>query len=372
MAKAEAPPRRVPFVDFPAQFAEERDGNMAAVEAVFARGDFIGGDDVAALEEELAAFVGVREVVALNSGTDALLFALRAAGVQPGDEVITASNSFVASAAAIALTGAVPVFADVLPDQMIDPAAVRAAITPRTTAIMPVHLTGRMCDMTALRELADRHGLRIIEDAAQSIGSAHRGRKSGAWSDAAAFSAHPLKNLNAAGDAGFVTTDDPAIAQHLRRMRNHGLVDRDTVAEFGYVSRLDTLQAAVLRYRLRRLPDVIARRRALASIYMQQLGPHARWAPVPAGDEHTYHLFVVQVERRAELIADLAAHGISTKVHYPIPIHLQPAAERYGYRRGSLPQTERQAERILSLPIHQTLEPEAVAYVAERVNGFFA
>jgi len=372
MAPVEAAARTVSFTGFPAQFSEERDELLAAVTAVFERGDFVGGRDVAALEDELAAWLDAAHVVAVNSGTDALLFALVAAGVKPGDDVITPSNSFIASTATIVHVGAKPVFADVLPDQMIDPAAIEAAITPRTTAIMPVHLTGRVADMTAIDAIARKHGLAVIEDAAQSIGSAHRGRKSGTFGAVGAFSAHPLKNLNAAGDGGFVVTNDPAIARRARSLRNHGLVDRDTVEAFGFCSRLDTLQAAVLRVRLRRLPDVIARRRALAAIYERDLDRDRAWWPaVDARDEHTYHLFVVQVDERAALIEHLAARGVQTKVHYPIPIHLQPASRGLGYARGSLPETERQSERILSLPIHQTLSADDVAYVAASVNGFF-
>ena len=271
MPAANAGERTVPFTAFRAQFAEERHALMTAIEGVLERGDFVGGADVAALEDELAQYLGTAHVVALNSGTDALFLGLLAAGIKPGDEVITPSNSFIASTATIVHAGATPVFADVLPDQMIDPAAIERAITPRTTAIMPVHLTGRMADMTAIDAIAKKHGLAVIEDAAQSIGSSHAGRKSGTWGNVGAFSAHPLKNLNATGDGGFIATSDAAIAGRMRKLRNHGLVDRDTVTEFGFCSRLDTMQAAVLRIRLRALPGVIARRDALAAEYRRRL-----------------------------------------------------------------------------------------------------
>jgi len=364
--------RRVRYVDFAAQFAEERDELMPAVEAVFARGDFIGGDDVARLEAEIGDYLGVEHVVTLNSGTDALVFALAALGIGRGDEVITASNSFVASAAAIAHVGAIPVFADVLDDQTLDPQAVAAAVTPRTKAIIPVHLTGRVADLEALERIAQRGGLAIVEDAAQAFGSRRGGRFAGTAGAIGAFSTHPLKNLNAAGDGGFVTTRDPALAERVRRLRNHGFLDRDTSLEFGFVSRMDTLQAAILRLRLRRVDDVIARRRLNAERYRALLDRAVAWYPIEAVDQfNTHHLFVIQVDRRDELQRALGAAGIGTKIHYPTPIHLQPAAAKLGYARGSLPVTERQAERILSLPINQFLREDDLAHVAAEIGAFF-
>lgn len=365
--------RTVPFLNFPAQFEEEREDLTAAVMRVFERGDFVGGADIEAFEHEVAAYAGAAHAIALNSGTDALVYGLSALGLGAGDEVITPSNSFVASTAAIAHVGASPVFADVLDDQMLDPAAVRAAITPRTKAIMPVHLTGRVAAMGELAQIARAHHLAIIEDAAQAFGSKIDGKFAGTLGDVGAFSAHPLKNLNAAGDAGFVLTDDGAVAERIRGLRNHGFRDRDTALRFGFVSRMDTLQAAVLRVRLPRVAGVVARRRANAARYDALL--RRAHVFVPNDSPHmfnTYHLYVVQVERRDELQAFLAKRGVSTKVHYPLPIHLQPAAEHLGYARGSLPVTERQADRILSIPINQFLAPDDVAYVAAAINEFYA
>ena len=364
--------RRVRYVDFAAQFAAERDELMAVVEGVFARGDFVGGAAIEQLEAELAAYLGVEHVIACNSGTDALILSLAALRIGPGDEVITASNSFVASAAAIARLGATPVFADVLDDQLLDPQAVAAAITPRTRAIMPVHLTGRVCDMTALGELAAHHGLAIVEDAAQAIGSRLGGRCAGTFGTINAFSAHPLKNFNAAGDAGFLATSDAALAAWVRRQRNHGFVDRDTSLEWGSVSRMDTLQAAVLRFRLGGVDAIIERRRANAARYRSLHVRDRTWFPLDAADQFaSHHLFVIQTGRRDELQARLAERGVSTKVHYPIPIHLLPAAAALGYGPGSLPVTERQARRILSLPIHQCLHDDDLVYVAAEIDAFF-
>jgi dTDP-4-amino-4,6-dideoxygalactose transaminase len=368
-----SPAQTVPFLNFPAQFEEERNELTAAFTRVFERGDFVGGAEIEAFERDVAAYAGVPHAIALNSGTDALIYGLSALDIGPGDEVITPSNSFVASTAAIVHLGARPVFADVLPDQMFDPAAVSAAITPRTKAIMPVHLTGRVAPMTELTSLARKHGLAVIEDAAQAFGSKRDGSFAGTIGDVGAFSAHPLKNLNAAGDAGFVLTRDGAIADRVRRLRNHGFRDRDTSLEFGFVSRMDTFQAAVLRVRLPRVASVIERRRANAARYDVLLDRSAVFVPAdPPEMFNTYHLYVVQVDRRDELQAFLAGRGIATKVHYPVPIHLQPAAEGLGFARGSLPVTERQADRILSIPVNQFLSAGDVAYVAAAINEFFA
>lgn len=364
--------RTVPYVDFPAQWAEEREDVLACVERVFERGEFVGGPDIAALEEGLATFIGVKKVVAVNSGTDALTLGMRALDIGPGDEVITPPNSFVASTAAITALGAIPVFADVRDDLNIDPVKVKAAVTPKTKAIMAVHLSGRIADMEALEDIASRHSLLIVEDAAQSIGSRRGERSSGSFGAIGCFSAHPLKNLNAAGDAGFVSTDDDGVAERLGRLRNLGLVDRNTVGEFAGVSRMDTLQAAILRHRLSRLPGVIDRRRANAQRYIERLEGLPLTLPEEReGEFLTYHTFVIQTERRDALQAHLAEAGVMTAIHYPIPIHLQPAASGLGYGTGDFPVCEAQAGRILSLPIHQFLAEADIDYVAECIRRFF-
>jgi dTDP-4-amino-4,6-dideoxygalactose transaminase len=370
---AETGHRRIGYVNLPAQFEEERAEIMQAVEGVFRRGDFIGGAAVAKLEEELSAFLGTPHVVTLNSGTDALVLGLKALAIGPGDEVITPPNSFVASAAAIVAVGATPVFADVLPDQNIDPAAVEAAVTPRTRAIMPVHLTGRMADMNPLMAIAGKHGLAVIEDSAQAVGSTYDGRMSGTIGTVGCFSAHPLKNLNAAGDAGFVVTADAELAARIRRLRNHGLINRSDVQEWGGVSRLDTLQAEVLRIRLRHLPSVIERRRRNAAQYRAELAGLPLFIPPCRNIEfNTFHTFVVQTDRRGELQKYLADKAIETAIHYPVPIHLQPAAAHLGHRRGAFPVTERQADQILTLPINQFLSADDISYICATTREYFA
>jgi dTDP-4-amino-4,6-dideoxygalactose transaminase len=363
----------IPYVNLPAQ-ADEQISELAAIfERVVRHGSFVGaGAEIERLEARLAEYCGTREAVALNSGTDALFLALKVAGVGPGDEVITPPNSFIASTAVIVHLGARPVFVDVLPDQNIDPAAIERAVTPRTRAIMPVHLTGRVCRMDAILEIAARHGLLVIEDAAQSIGSMFQGRKSGSFGHFGCFSAHPLKNLNALGDAGFVTTNDAAAAARMRRLRTHGMADRETVEEWGFVSRMDVLQAAVLDYRLGKLPDVIAKRRENAALYQRLIKHEKIFVPPCRQDEfNTFHTFVIQAERRDELQCHLRTIGIKTAIHYPVPIHLQPAAASLGYRKGDFPTAERQAERILTLPVNQYMSAQDVEAVANEVLSFY-
>lgn len=362
----------IPYVDLRRQFDEEKDELLATVAKALERGDWVGGAAVAALEHELSEFHGVAETVCLNSGTDALFLAIRVLGIGAGDEVITPVNSFIASTATIVLAGARPVLVDVLDDQNLDPAAVAAAITPRTKAIMPVHLTGRMADMDKIAALAERHGLAIIEDAAQAIGSRYRGRLSGSIGDFGCFSAHPLKNLNACGDAGFLITQNSALAERIRQLRSHGLVDRNTVSEFGLVSRLDTLQASILSMRLKRLPSVIERRRANAKLYYELLDRSYVFLP-PCRDYefNTFHTFVIQVERRDALQRYLHEQGVGSAIHYPVPIHLQPAASELGYRQGDFPVAEEQAARILTLPINQFVTEADVHRIADAVNRFY-
>ena len=365
--------RRVAYVDLSAQYREEQDDLRAIFDRVMTEAQAVGGRDIEELEHLLAKHHGMKHAVTLNSGTDALRLGLIAMGIGPGDEVITPPNSFVASTAVIVDVGARPVFADVLPDQNIDPAKVEAVITPRTKAIMPVHLTGRTADMDAIMAIAKRHDLMVIEDAAQAIGAKYQGQFAGTFGEIGCFSAHPLKNLNASGDGGFVLTNDDAMAQTIRLLRNHGLADRNTVVRFGTVSRMDTLQAAILQYRFARLDGIVERRRKNAALYTKLLDPELVFCPPEQPNEFiAYHTFVVQVDHRDALQAHLAEKGIGTAIHYPIPIHLQPAAAPLGYKRGDFPICERQAERILTLPIHPWLNEGDVEAVAVATNDFLA
>lgn len=363
----------IAYVDLGRQAADEREMLHRALDEVIDSGFFVGGGLIEELEAKLAAFCGVKEAVVLASGTDALELGMRALGIGPGDEVITPPNSFVASTGAIVAIGSTPVFVDVQHDQNIDPALIEAAITKRTKAIMPVHLSGRIADMNPIVEIARRHGLKVIEDAAQAIGSRYDGRPAGSFGDIGCFSTHPLKNLNACGDGGFLTTDDQAVAETVRRLRNHGLADRNTVEEFATVARMDTFQAAILLRRLETLDRVSEARRNNAALYRTLLDPALVYAPPCRDIEYnTFHTFVVQVDDRDGLQAHLKSLGIGSAIHYPIPIHLQPAARGLGFGPGDFPVTEEQAGRILTLPVHQYLTEAEIRRVADAVNVYLS
>ena len=361
----------VPYVALTNQWASERQDLLPIIEEVMSSGGFIGGDRVEKFEVKAARYCKREFAVALNSGTDALVCALIAVGVRRGDEVITPSNSFVASTAAIVHIGAKPVFVDVEEDQLVSTEKIKNCITGKTKAIMPVHLTGRMCEMDEITKLAQKFNIPIIEDCAQSIGSKYNGVMSGSFGEVGCFSTHPLKNLNACGDGGFIVTDNPSIYKFIKEMRNHGLVERNLVKKFGYVSRMDTLQAAILDYRLDHLEDVIRTRRKNAEIYRARLNNKFVFIPKDTEKHYsTYHTFVIQVNFRDDLIEFLAENGVATAVHYGNPIHLQPAAKYLGYGLGSMPNTEKQSGKILSLPINQFLTKVQVEYVADLVNSF--
>jgi len=362
---------KVPYVNLAAQWVKEREDLLPILDQALASGAYVGGESVERFEAAVAAYCGTKHAVALNSGTDALVCALHALGIRLGDEVITPPNSFIASTAAIVHLGAVPVFVDVLADQNMDPALIEAAITPKTRAIMPVHLTGRVAHMDAVNDIARTKKLFVIEDAAQSFGSKWQNKLSGALGDVGCFSAHPLKNLNACGDSGFVTTDDEQVAEKILLMRNHGLIDRNNVEVFGMVSRMDALQAAILNFRLAHLHETIEARRRNANLYQRLLDPEFVYFPPEKDEEfNTYHTFVIQVDHREELRASLASCGVETAIHYPIPIHLQAAGRRLGHQEGDFPVTELQATRILTLPINQSLSEEQIHFVAGKVNNF--
>jgi dTDP-3-amino-3,4,6-trideoxy-alpha-D-glucose transaminase len=358
----------IPFNDLKPAHHRHRHEYEDAIRRVFARGAFILGPELEAFEAEFAAYHGTAHAVGVASGTDALELALRAAGIGPGDEVITASHTAVATVCAVERARAHPVLVDIDPDTYtLDPAAVEAALTPRTRALLPVHLYGHPADLPALAAIARRHGLCLIEDCAQAHGARHGGKLVGTFGDLAAFSFYPTKNLGAFGDAGAVLTSDAHLAERLRRLRNYCQAQRYHHAERGVNSRLDELQAALLRVRLTRLEEYNAERCRLAGRYRAGLSG----VGLPQADErrvqHAYHLFVVRHPARDRLRQRLQARGVETLVHYPVPVHLQPAYADLGYRPGSLPATERAAREVLSLPLYVGLGEERVARVAEAV-----
>ncbi|HSE06656.1 MAG TPA: DegT/DnrJ/EryC1/StrS family aminotransferase [Methylomirabilota bacterium] len=365
--------RRQPFVDLAAQYEEVRETLLPQVERLLAAGAFIGGEPVARFEATFAAFCGVGHAVGVGNGTDALHLALRALEIGPGDEVITAANTFVATVGAIVQAGARPVLVDVRPDTLLmDASALETARTPATRAVIPVHLYGRLADMEPIVAWCARHRVTLLEDAAQAHGATRGGRRAGAFGDAAGFSFYPAKNLGAAGDAGAVVTDRPDVADRLRRLRDHGQTERYQHAVVGVNSRLDALQAVVLAVKLERLAAWNARRQALAALYHERLAKVPAVEPLPAPAEpesHVYHLFVVRSAERDQLRVALAARGIDTGLHYPIPVHLQPGWRHLGHREGDFPVTEAAARSVLSLPIYPHMSVEAVHRVCDAIEA---
>lgn len=359
----------VPFNDLRATFEAQRAELLAAAERVLESGWYILGNEVAAFEAEFAAWAGAAGCVGVNSGTDALQLALRALEIGPGDEVITVSHTAVATVSAIVLAGATPVLVDIDPATFnIDPAAAAAAITPRTRAIIAVHLYGRPAPLRPLLQLAAAHNLRLIEDCAQAHGATIGRRKLGTIGDVGCFSFYPTKNLGALGDSGAVISRDPGLLEQLRRLREYGWTPaaRYVSQIAGMNSRLDELQAALLRVKLPWLAANNRARRALAALYRANLPPVLVAPGEGAGEKHVYHLFVVRAptpKLREQLRAGLARDEIGTAIHYPVPVHLQPGYARLVRVAGSLAHTEAAAQTILSLPIYPTLPPDAVKRV---------
>ena len=363
---------QVPFVDLARRHADERAEILACLDRVLAAGQLIGGPDVASFEAAAARYIGIGHVVAVNSGTDALMLALWSLGIGRGHEVITTPISFVATVAAIVHVGAKPVFVDVGDDQNLDPAELEAAITPATRAIIPVHWGGRIADMDRIGAIARARGIAVIEDAAQAMGAERGSRRAGQFGDIAAFSAHPLKPLAALGDGGYLALADADRARQIARHRSHGLVARDECETFGINSRLDALHAAVLELRLQRLDAQLARRREIARQYGDTIRTSAVRLPALAADEQpAWSFFNIRARRRDELRAFLTSRGIETLVYYGTALHLHPAAASLGYQRGDLPVAEQQCDAVVALPCHPHVTDDQIAYVAASVDAFY-
>jgi dTDP-4-amino-4,6-dideoxygalactose transaminase len=370
----------VPFLDLKAQFAELREDVLAAVERVFASQAFILGSEGEALEREIADFVGVSEAVGCASGSDAILLALMVLDIKPGDEVVTTPFTFFATAGCVTRLGARPVFVDVEPEGYnLDPTRLEEAITWRTKAILPVHLYGQAADMRAIREIANTHGVPIVEDAAQAIGAEFAGRRAGSLGHMAAFSFFPTKNLGGAGDGGMITTDDVEFAEKARILRNHGMRPKYHYRFVGLNSRLDELQAAVLRVKLARLDGWQSARAENAARYTRLLAEAGLTdVVVPPRTlperRHAYHQYVVRVPNgeRDGLAGFLRESGIGVEVYYPVPLHLQDCYASLGKAEGSFPESERAAREVLALPIYPELTPERIEAVVERMRAYFA
>jgi dTDP-4-amino-4,6-dideoxygalactose transaminase len=357
---------KVPYLDLKAQYQSIKPEIDAAIARVLDSCQFVLGPEVAAFEQEFAAYCGTAECIALNSGTSALHLALLAGGVGPGDEVITVPFTFVASVAAVTYTGARPVLVDIDPRSFtMDPSAIEAAITPRTKAILPVHLYGQPADMDPIMEIARRHRLVVIEDAAQAHGAKYKGRPVGSIGDMACFSFYPGKNLGAYGEGGAVTTSNPEYARTVRMLRDWGQDRKYHHQLRGFNYRMEGFQGAILRVKLRHLERWTEARRAVVRQYDELLADSGVETPTEMPwARHVYHVYTLRTDDRDGLQASLQAEGIQTGIHYPVPVHLQPAYADLGYGRGAFPRSEAAAEQVLSLPLYPELSSLAVAEVA--------
>jgi dTDP-4-amino-4,6-dideoxygalactose transaminase len=337
-------------------------------------GNFTLGKPVAEFERRFAELIGTKHAIGVGSGTDSLKLSLKAIGVGHGDEVITAANTFIATAGAINEVGARNVFVDCDDSFCMDVRQVEAAITPRTKAIMPVHFTGYMTDMRKLLPIARKHGIPVVEDACQAILAEVEGRKAGTWGIAGGFSLHPLKNLNVWADGGMIVTNDDDVADRLRLLRNHGLINRDEIEIFGYNSRLDSVQAIVGNWLIKDVHDITARRIDNAAYYDSgfKTVPQIRVPSRPADCKRVFHLYIVFAERRDALLDYCLAKGIEAKVHYPIPLYLQKGLAHLGYHPGDFPVTDRHAKSIISFPCDQHLARDQQDYVISAVRDFYA
>ena len=343
------------------------------IRALVKTGDFTLGKALTEFEANFARLMGLPYAVGVGTGTDALMLSLKILGVGPGDEVITTPNTFVATVGAIAMTGARPVFVDNNDAYTIDVTRLEAAITTRTKAIMPVHLTGCPADMPAIMEIARRHNLIVVEDAAKAILAAIDGKSVGSWGATAGFSLHPLKNLNIWGDGGVIVTRSAELADKLRLFRNHGMATRDEIAFWSHNCRLDTLQAVVANRLLGQVEAITAQRIANARRYDDALADVAqiRIPPRPANVRQVYHTYVLRVQDRDRLYRQLLSQGVEAKIHYPIPLHLQKAAQHLGYREGDFPVCEADCRTILTLPVHQHLKPAQIEFTIDCLRKFY-
>ena len=363
--------KEVPFVDLARQFRSIESELTQALLDVGRSGVYIMGERLEAFERKAADFLGVSHAIGVADGSDALFLILKALGIGPGDEVITATNSFIASAWVIVAAGATPVFADAREDFNIDPASISAKITSRTRAIIPVHLTGRPAPMNEINTIAQRHGFYVVEDAAQAIGARYYGRRVGSLGIAAGFSLHPLKNLGVYGDGGLISTNDDELASKIRILRNHGLRNRDECRIWGFNSRLDTLQAAFAEIKLTRLETWNARCRKIAGVYRENLETYVQVPTDREWEECVYHNFVIRTDHRDLLMEHLKLNGVDTRIHYPIPIHLQDAAKDLGCKIGDYPCAELYAKTMISLPIYPELQDDEVNWVITAVKSYF-
>ncbi|MBI4688353.1 MAG: DegT/DnrJ/EryC1/StrS family aminotransferase [Nitrospirae bacterium] len=358
----------IPMVDLKVQYRSLRAEIEEVIHNIVESGHFILGPNVEAFEKEIAAYHSVKYAVGLASGTDALHFSLRALGISKGDEVITTPFTFIATAEAVAYVGAAPVFVDIDRESLnIDVSHIEGKITSKTKAIIPVHIFGQPANMDEIMSLAKKHNLRVIEDCAQSFGASYKGKKTGSIGDTGCFSFYPSKNLGAYGDGGILTTNSEEIYNKIKLLRNHSTIAPYKHGSIGYNSRLDEIQAGILRIKLRHIDSYNQKRAEIAKIYTSILKDAVKCPLETADRTHVYHQYTIRSQKRAEIQSALKAENISSVVYYPIPLHLQPAFNYLGYKEGDLPETEKAAKEVLSLPVYPELEPKQAELIAETV-----
>ncbi|MCK4852425.1 MAG: DegT/DnrJ/EryC1/StrS family aminotransferase [Candidatus Omnitrophica bacterium] len=363
---------KIPLLDLKAQYKPIKQEIDEAVASVVDSQHFILSEEVTALEEEIAAYTGAGHAVGVASGTDALILALRALGVGKKDAVITTPFTFFATAEAISVVGATPVFADIDPETYnIDPDKIEEMLRDTVKAVIPVHLYGQCADMDRIMDISKKYDLKVVEDCAQAIGAAYKGRKAGSFGEAGAFSFFPSKNLGGFGDGGMVVSSDAGLTERVKRLRVHGSQRQYVHTEVGYNSRLDSIQAAVLRVKLKKLDSWLDRRRAIARRYDEALSSPGITTPKTAeGGTHTYHQYTIAAHDRDSLLKYLNDKGISARVYYPVPLHLQPCYKDLGYKEGDFPAAEKASKEVLSLPVYPGLSDENIDHIIQTVRDF--
>lgn len=365
---------QVPFSYLDHQFSDI-DAYLSDIKSLVLSGDFTLGEELRNFERRFAQLCEAPYAVGVGTGTDALAMSLKVLGVGPGDEVISTSNTFIATIGAITMVGAKPVFVDTEDGYVIDYTLIEEAITPQTKAIMPVHYTGNLSAMPEIMKIAEKYNLIVVEDACQAIAASLDGKPVGSWGQTAGFSLHPLKNLNVWGDGGVIITHNEETAEELYLYRNHGLINRNKVKVFGINCRLDTLQAVIGNRLIEEVSFITDQRIAHARRYdkaFTEMGDNVQVPVRRTGVKHVFHLYMIRVKQRDELLNYLTQNGIEAKIHYPIPVHLQEAANDLGYQKGDFPFTEADAHRILTLPAHQHLTTDQVDYTIDRVQAFYS
>jgi dTDP-4-amino-4,6-dideoxygalactose transaminase len=363
--------KKIPFVNPGLQYEGLRDEILDIFDRISLSGNYVLGEELKKFEDNFANFSGTSFAIGVGNGSDALTFSLLGLGIEPGDEVITAPNSFVATAWTIANIGAKPVFVDVGKDFNLNPSQIEKAITSKTKALMPVHLTGRVAKMDQINDIAKKNDLIVVEDAAQSAGASYENKKSGSFGDAGCFSLHPLKNLNVHGDGGIITTNNETLYSKILKMRNHGLKNRNECEFWGWNSRLDEIQAAIANLKLDYLDSWNERYLEIAKFYIKELEEFVIVPKYEQKEKPIFHRFIIQHEHRDKLKGFLQEKGVMTAINYPLPLHLHEAAKSYGYKEGDFPNAEGQASRILSLPIYPELEDSQIEFVVKCVKDFF-